>query len=94
MSDSNSTAIYADMFNELALSLDAAGDQHRVLTKSLAFTLWRQSWQYDFNPFDMEVDDALVALGLAKPHRNDDCPEYMPKDGWGSDASPSVRFGH
>ena len=70
MADRTSAALFGAFFERLAETPDER-------SRELATWLWGQSRGYDFNDYQMDADEALVALGLAR--RGVD-PEY-PDDG-------------
>lgn len=70
MADRTSAAIFGMLFEKLASD---PTPQHVEWAK----WLWEQQSSYDFSPYQMSVDAALITLGLA--HRGVD-PEY-PNDG-------------
>lgn len=66
MSDRGSAEIFSSMFTMLA---EDPTPQHRALARRL----WTSSQHYDFHPMQMECNEALIRLGLAR--RGID-PEY------------------
>ena len=68
MADRTSAEVFGMMFEFLA---EDPREQH----KAFARKLWEKSNHYDFNPYQMYCDDALVALGLARLGLDPDCPE-------------------
>ena len=73
MADRTSAGIFADIFEFLA----ATADDPR--TKAFAEKMWEQSRAYDFSPYQMGCDEALLKLGLAtrgKDEDGDDCIKY------------------
>jgi hypothetical protein len=70
MSDRSGAALFADVFEYLARNPTEEA-------KAFARHLWEKIGDYDFNPYQLYCDDALVKLGLA--HMGID-PEY-PDDG-------------
>lgn len=71
MSDRTSAGIFAEVFSYLAIGPIDAG------TLKFAARMWESSRQYDFDPYQMGCDEALLKLGLAKRGVR---PEY-PSDG-------------
>ena len=67
MSDRTSAGLFADVFEYLAEEPDERN-------KKFARRLWGMIGEYDFTPCQMECDDALFSLGLAKkgvyPHHD------------------------
>lgn len=59
MADRNSAEIFGKVFEILAKD---PTDDHKALARKIAKTMP----QYDFNNGQMDADDALAALGLAK----------------------------
>lgn len=53
-------------------------DQHRQWARKF----WNQSMEFDFRPYQMYCDDALVALGLARVVEDSDGKrvEYLFRD--------------
>jgi hypothetical protein len=70
MGDINSAVIFSGFFEKLASD---PTPQHI----KWAIELWEDSYHYDFSNNELECDDALIKLGLAK---KDIHPKY-PKDG-------------
>lgn len=70
MSDRNSAIIFSNFFEKLASD---PTPQHIQWAEEL----WEDSYKYDFSNCELECDDALIALGLAKKAVH---PKY-PKDG-------------
>lgn len=59
MSDRTSAALFGEFFKVLA------GDEP-IDRAALAKRIWEQSRGYDFSPYQMNADDALIKLGLAR----------------------------
>ena len=59
MSARSSAAIFGDIFQHLAESPTDAN-------KEFARWLWSKTAGYDFADYQLEADDALMALGLAR----------------------------
>ena len=59
MADRTSAALFAMIFNLLAK------EQEPLDRKAAARDLWKESFKYDFSPYQMECDSALIKLGLA-----------------------------
>ena len=72
MADRTSAGLFSDMF-EILEKYVPEGEQR----DELARRFWDMTEGYDFSPYQMGCDDALLALGLA--HLGVD-PEY-PQDG-------------
>jgi hypothetical protein len=80
MADRTSAGLFGKIFNLLAKN---PTDEH----KKIAAEIWPETHEYDFNPYQMNCDDALVALDLARNGIDPRCPEdgvtilYGPKEG-------------
>jgi hypothetical protein len=79
MADRTSAALFSDIFEQLA----ASDNPDLAAVKKF----WQQTWNYDFNHYQMSCDDALIKLGLAKNHRDANGDEYLvyansSADGW------------
>lgn len=74
MSDRSSAYLFAIIFQGLAEEniMFRAPDQVRALARYI----WKQLGNYDFSPYQMECDDALVTLRLARRVRD----EYNPDE--------------
>lgn len=70
MADRTSAAIFGDVFSLLAAELDPGPKRDK-----LAQHFWNEQRGYDFNPYQMGCDDALLALGLAHKAVDPDYPE-------------------
>lgn len=70
MADRTSASIFAMVFEYLA-------EDNSEKSREFARKLWDETRRYDFNPYQMYCDDALITLGLAKKGLH---PEY-PEDG-------------
>ena len=70
MADRTSAAIFADIFEELA-------KDEPIDRIAFAKRMWAASRGYDFSPYQMSCDDALIKLGLARKGID---PKY-PEDG-------------
>lgn len=68
MADRTSAGLFGTFFEFLAEEPDER-------SKVMAEKLWRISKRYDFGPCQMDCDDALVKLGLARLDA-DGVPEY------------------
>ncbi|RJQ25725.1 hypothetical protein C4577_05005 [Candidatus Parcubacteria bacterium] len=79
MADRTSAAIFGDIFNMLA-------SDEPIDKKQMALKVWEMSGEYDFTPYQMYCDDALIELGLARKGVDPECPEdgfaiqYGPKN--------------
>lgn len=60
MSGRTSAEIFHEIFRMFAQEATARD-------KEYAYKVWRMAWQYDFSWEQMECDEALVRLGLARP---------------------------
>jgi hypothetical protein len=74
MADRTSAAIFGRQFERLA--------KGRIPERKLkeAREVWRDSWNYDFNPYQMGCDEALLRLGLAQD-RGEEGMFYKESDG-------------
>jgi len=84
MADRNSAEIFGSVFTKLARVVndyDETNDTKRTVRR-VARDLWGETVRYDFSCYQLECDDDLVLLGLAR--ENDDGIEYAPFDltGW------------
>lgn len=75
MADRTSAALFASVFDLLA--------EMRPPATESAMKLWEKSQHYDFHPYQMYCDDALVTLGLAR--RTDESIVYYGEDGFDGD---------
>jgi hypothetical protein len=71
MADRTSAEIFGTLFTHLAedlriASADIIHADRREYILTLARDLWPKMWSYDFNEYQMDADDALVQLGLAR----------------------------
>ena len=73
MSDHTSAEIYSRVFAALA-------EDPTTSNRGLALLFWAQSFDYDFSPCQIENDEALVVLGLARTKRNGDI-QYATRNG-------------
>jgi hypothetical protein len=60
MADRTSAELFSTIFEALA------DMQQTEQIKELTLKLWGMSEAYDFHPYQMSCDDALVKLGLAR----------------------------
>lgn len=80
MADRTSAGLFGKIFELLAKN---PTDEH----KTIALEIWPMTQEYDFNKYQMDCDDALVALGLAYEGPDPNYPEdgntiiYGPKQG-------------
>lgn len=70
MADRTSASLFCQVFELLASD---PTPQHVAFAR----TLWDHTYGYDFSPYQMECDEALQALGLARMGVD---PQY-PEDG-------------
>ena len=82
MSDRTSAEIFGEVFAYLAKGpIDERA-------KKFAAKMWKDQWNYDFDPRQMGCDDELIALGLAKKGIDPDYPDegetvlYRDGRGW------------
>lgn len=68
MSDSTSAEIYGRLYTELAKKPDSK--EIVVVAKAM----WKRSWEYDFHACDMDADEALIKLGLARKVKHPGSP--------------------
>lgn len=73
MADRTAAALFAAIFETLA--------DHSL--EIVARKFWDMSGSYDFRPYQMGCDDALVRLGLAK--RTEESIVYLGEDGFDGD---------
>jgi hypothetical protein len=75
MSAKRVAGLFSDIFRELALNPDARN-------RELALWLWGQTMGYDFEPAQLQCDDALIALDLAslKPADTNGCRDVAYRD--------------
>lgn len=65
MADRTSAGIFGSVFEHLA-------EQPDDRAKKFAVWLWRQQGEYDFSPYQMGCDKALMKLGLAECRKDAD----------------------
>lgn len=81
MADRTSAGIFGRIFEYLAQKPDRRA-------KEFALEMWSEAGGYDFSWYQMECDDALVTLGLAKRAHDPEYPDegkrvfYRDGDGW------------
>lgn len=68
MADRTSASLFAEIFRMLAC--DEPPDR-----KALAKKFWDESANYDFSPYQLYCDDALIKLGLARRGVDPEFPE-------------------
>lgn len=68
MSDRGSAGIYQSIFSKLGSDPTS---QHMKWARQL----WKESLEFDFHPRDMEIEEALEKLGLARKMANKDHPD-------------------
>jgi len=68
MSDRTSAALFGKIFRLLA---NNPTDEHKTIAKEI----WMSSGQFDFSFYQMDADDALIKLGLAKKGIDPDYPD-------------------
>lgn len=68
MADRSSAEIFGDVFHYLSKQ------SNEPATKKFAKFMWERKDHYDFSTYQMECDNALVKLGLAK--RGQDADGY------------------
>lgn len=69
MADRTAAGIFGEFFDL------AAGIKQTPEVKRLALLMWCMTGGYDFSPDQMECDEALIKLGLAKRGVDPDYPE-------------------
>lgn len=76
MADRTSAGIFSELFMMFAVNATNTD-------KEYAHRVWAMAWQYDFSFQQMECDEALVRLGLARPGFDDGFPihEYVDTEG-------------
>lgn len=77
MGDSSSPIIFSTAMEELA---KAVISPHSFDPKEMAQKLWQLSRQFDFSDDEMECDEALKVLGLARDADCSDCEDCDPDD--------------
>lgn len=70
MSDRTSAHLFGRVFKLIAEYVPPGDARDR-----LAREFWRETQGYDFSDYQMDADDALFALGLARRGVNPDWPE-------------------
>ena len=91
MADRTAAGIFGIFFGQLATDYERAGEDydepgdHRAYLLKLARSMWTETWNYDFSPYQMERDEALLTLDLAND--SDRTRMYRSRDGqvWESD---------
>jgi hypothetical protein len=76
MGDSSGAYLFGMLFDRLAKEPD---DDRR---KKLVQFFWKEAGSHDFSDCEMECDDSLVKLGLAKENpdpEDHECPGYLYK---------------
>lgn len=58
LADRTSAYLFSEIFNYLAAQ--------ETLDKEFALSMWQQTFEYDFNKYQMYCDEALTKLGLLK----------------------------
>lgn len=76
MADRTSAGLFGEIFNMLAFELPPECGRFK-----LAQRFFEMMSGYDFDPCQMEADEALVELGLA--HKQGDCMFYGPTEAKG-----------
>ena len=66
MSDRTTAGVFCKVF--CALAREPITEE----TKTIARGLYQDTGEYDFNKYQMECDDALIALGLARRGKDED----------------------
>lgn len=77
MSDRTSAEIFGNVF--VLVARDTTLAKNPKGRNSLALQLWEMSKGYDFGPSQMDCDEALIGLGLARESGSD--VEYGPVTG-------------
>lgn len=70
MADRTTACVFSTIFTELAVN---PTDEH----KAIAAKMWPFTRQYDFSPYQMCCDDALITLGLARWTDTEDGPRIV-----------------
>lgn len=70
MADRPNAAIFGSIFSDLAVN---PTDEH----KAIAAKIWPLLRRYDFQPYQMRCNDALIALGLARWADTEDGPRIV-----------------
>ncbi len=63
MSDKSAAYLFGTMFVEMA---EVANGDSREVVVGLAAKFYKESLEFDFNDADMDADEALTILGLAR----------------------------
>jgi hypothetical protein len=66
MADRTSAYVFALIFRELALLPEG---------RDIAKRIWGHTMKYDFSQYQMECDEALISLGLARRGVDPDYPD-------------------
>jgi hypothetical protein len=93
MSDRTNAHLFGLLFEALAKHVDTSSDadwrpEDDEDVSHLALSLFAMTGEYDFSAYQMECDEALARLGLARPvneHEENDEYEYVeypPKPEW------------
>ncbi len=69
MSDRSKAYLFAEIFQMFADNMTAE-------SKAFARKVWVMTFEYDFHWSQMECDEELVMLGLAKPDTDDGYPVH------------------
>lgn len=88
MADRNSAAIFSLIFQHLAEDIrehayQATDGQNDNPPRAAAIKFWQASWQYDFSPEQLDCDEDLIKLGLARrctDQFGDEAIEYRDSD--------------
>lgn len=78
MADRTSAEIFGAIFATLADELP-----DNTIRQRIALKFWKMSRQYDFSDCQMEEDDALTTLGLARQVPNIEYPDEGPLTEYG-----------
>lgn len=70
MSDRGSQYIFANIFEMIAKEIPPGRKQKRIARK-----FWEMAGEFDFSESDMDVDKALIKLGLAWKEVDERYPE-------------------
>lgn len=79
MSDRTSAGLFATIFETL-VRLQEEKALSPILARDVAAKFWPLQRDYDFSPYQMSCDDALITLGLAKkfrPGTDEECIAYL-----------------
>lgn len=73
MSDRTSAELFGSTFERIAAFIDEPDipDPHKTDMREFADWFWEKMSDYDFSPYQMSADDALIKLGFARFYEED-----------------------